>query len=72
MAKATDFSMAGISDIGVQPYEPPTSLWSLVVTFVPEHERIEVKNLLGESLVDQSLELHEEVSVYLFYYVDSL
>ncbi|KAI0243133.1 hypothetical protein LSAT2_008231 [Lamellibrachia satsuma] len=54
--------MAGISDIGVQPYEPPTSLWSLVVTFVPEHERIEVKNLLGESLVDQSLELHEEVN----------
>ena len=42
-------------------YEPPLSLWKLVEQHVPEHEREEVRNLLGESLIDQSLELHEEV-----------
>jgi len=56
--------MAELSESDVQPYKPPTSIWSLVETYVPEHERVEVKNVLGESLVDQSLELHEEVSIY--------
>ncbi|KAK2186366.1 hypothetical protein NP493_203g03005 [Ridgeia piscesae] len=54
--------MAELSESDVQPYKPPTSIWSLVETYVPEHERVEVKNVLGESLVDQSLELHEEVN----------
>ena len=60
---STDLSMAGTSesdDYG--SYEPPTSFWSIVEGFVPDHERTEVKNLLGESLVEQSLELHKEVS----------
>ena len=43
-------------------YEPPQSLWKIVENNVPEHEREEVKNMLGESLVEQSLELHQEVS----------
>ena len=62
---STDLSMAGTSesdDYG--GYEPPTSFWSIVEGFVPDHERTEVKNLLGESLVEQSLELHREVSCW--------
>ena len=43
------------------PYEPPVSLWLLVEKHVPTNEWQEVKRILGESLVDQSLELHQEV-----------
>lgn len=43
-------------------YEPPISLWSLVENHVHPHEREEVRNMLGASLVEQSLELHDEVS----------
>lgn len=42
-------------------YEPPTSLWSLVENHVHPHEREEIKTVLGPSLVEQSLELHDEV-----------
>ncbi len=42
-------------------YEPPISLWSLVENHVAAHEREEIKNMLGASLVEQSLELHQEV-----------
>lgn len=42
-------------------YEPPVSLWKLVEQYTPEYERQEIKVVLGESLVEQSLELHEEV-----------
>lgn len=42
-------------------YEPPVSLWGIVVQNVPGHEQEEMKNVLGESLVEQSLELHQEV-----------
>ena len=44
-------------------YEPPIPLWSLVENYVHPHEREEVKNMLGGSLVEQSLELHDEVSL---------
>ena len=43
-------------------YEPPISLWFLVENHVHPHEREEVRNMLGASLVEQSSELHDEVS----------
>lgn len=49
----------------LQAYQPPISLWKLVKQFVPEHEREEIKSMLGESLIDQSLELHDEVISYI-------
>ena len=61
---STDISMAGTSESDDYGYEPPTSFWSIVEVYVPDHERTEVKNLLGESLVEQSLELHREVSFW--------
>ncbi|XP_067679488.1 coiled-coil domain-containing protein 24-like [Haliotis asinina] len=50
---------------GVQSYKPPLSLWKLVEDVVSSHEQAEVKRILGESFVDQSIELHEEVSTLL-------
>jgi len=46
------------------PYEPPPSLWQLIESCTSLHELLEVKRLLGESLVEQSQELHEEVRCY--------
>lgn len=45
----------------LQAYQPPISLWNLVKQYVPDHEREEIKSMLGESLIDQSVELHQEV-----------
>ncbi|XP_063431397.1 uncharacterized protein LOC134714076 [Mytilus trossulus] len=49
----------------LQAYEPPLSLWSLVEQHVSPYEQTEIKNMLGESLVDQSLELHAEIDTLL-------
>lgn len=49
----------------LRAYEPPISMWTLVEQHVPKHEHEEIKNLLGCSLIDQSLELHQEVSCYI-------
>lgn len=46
-------------------YELPPSLWLIVENCVPEHEREEVKNMLGEGLVEQSIELHQEAETFL-------
>ena len=49
--------MAGIRTA----YTPPLSLWKLVEQHVEAHEQDELKDMLGWSLVEQSLELHAEV-----------
>jgi len=46
------------------PYQPPPSLWQLIESFTSSHQLPDVKCLLGESLVEQSIELHREVSSY--------
>lgn len=55
--------MADVDDVNT-PYEPPPSLWQLIESCTSCHELPEVKRLLGESLVEQSQELHEEVRHY--------
>ncbi|XP_071511316.1 coiled-coil domain-containing protein 24-like [Diadema antillarum] len=42
-------------------YEKPLSLWKLVEEVVSTEERPDIRDILGISLVEQSLELHEEV-----------
>jgi hypothetical protein len=47
-------------------YQPSISVWKLIQANVPEFEQDEMKSLLGESLIEQSLDLHEEV-LYVLY-----
>ena len=51
------------NSIDLQDYEPQPSLWNYIKMCASKHELPEVKLLLGQSLVEQSLELHQEVSV---------
>lgn len=44
-------------------YIPPLSLWQLVEQNVSPSEQNEIKNMLGESLIDTTLELHQEVNM---------
>lgn len=46
-------------------YEPPESLWKLVEENVTVEETSEIREILGDSLVDQSLELHAEIEALL-------
>ena len=50
-------------DLGA--YEPPVSLWGIVEQHIPVHEHEEIKGMLGESLIDQSIELRAEVIIYI-------
>ncbi|XP_070563795.1 coiled-coil domain-containing protein 24-like [Ptychodera flava] len=49
----------------LQAFEPPPSLWKLVQENVAQEERGEIREILGDSLVEQSLELHTEVELLL-------
>ncbi|XP_043942720.1 coiled-coil domain-containing protein 24 [Protopterus annectens] len=44
-----------------EAYQEPPCLWKLVEEHVPPEERLEIKSILGEAMVDLSLELHAEV-----------
>lgn len=46
-------------------YIPPLSLWQLVEQHVSPNEQQEIKNMLGDSLVDQTLELRDEINLLL-------
>ena len=48
-------------DMSGNLYEQPTPVWKLIKEHVPEFEQDEVKSILGESLVEQSMDLHNEV-----------
>lgn len=48
----------------LEAFESRTSLWRLIEEFVPESERLEIKEALGEDLVDETLDLQNEVSSY--------
>jgi hypothetical protein len=49
----------------LQPYEVPDSLWSLIKQYVNESEIDDVKSAIGESLVDTTIELHNEIETLL-------
>ena len=55
--------MADLNDC--HDYAPPESLWALITAYIAESEWPEVKIMLGEDLVEQSIELHEEVCCYI-------
>nr|XP_006825597.1 PREDICTED: coiled-coil domain-containing protein 24-like [Saccoglossus kowalevskii] len=53
--------MSDIPPYDLQAYQPPPSLWKLVEENVSPEEREEIQEILGDSLIEQSLELHSEV-----------
>ena len=50
-----------MADFNHEAYEPPQSLWKLVEENVSAGEREEIRDILGMTLVEQSLELQSEV-----------
>ena len=48
----------------LEEFENRTSFWRLIEEFVPESERLEIKEALGDDLVDETLDLQNEVSSY--------
>ena len=52
-------------DFYVEPYEPPDSLWQLIKSSANENELDLIKRVIGESLVETSLDLHNEVDTLL-------
>lgn len=54
----------------LEAFESRPSLWKFIGEYVPESERIEIKEALGEDLVDETLDLHNEVGyIYMYMYV---
>lgn len=49
----------------LEAFESRPSLWKFIVEYVPESERIEIREALGEDLVDETLDLHNEASTLL-------
>ena len=43
------------------PFEPRPLLWQLILEHLEEPEIEEIKLILGESLIDETLDLHGEV-----------
>ena len=54
----------------LEAFESRPSLWKFIEEYVPESERIEIKEALGEDLVDETSDLHNEVGyIYMYLYV---
>ncbi|KAL9951552.1 hypothetical protein ACROYT_G044235 [Oculina patagonica] len=49
----------------LEAFENRPSLWKLIEEIVPESERLEIKEALGEDLVDETLDLQNEASTLL-------
>ena len=54
------------SESNLKAFELPPSVWELILSVCPAREVGEVRKALGESLVEQTCDLHEEVSVAVF------
>lgn len=46
----------------VEPFQAFPSTWELILQHCPENEVEEVKIMLGTSLIEQTIDLHNEVS----------
>ena len=55
--------MAGSPQISYDAYEAPQSLWKLVEENVSPGEREEIREILGVTLVEESLDLQNEVGL---------
>ncbi len=46
-----------------QLFEASSSVWELILQHCPENEVEEIKRILGTSLIEQAIDLHDEVSL---------
>jgi hypothetical protein len=53
------------SDVKYEPYEPPESLWQLIKSIANQNELDVIKSIIGESLVETTLDLHNEIDTLL-------
>ncbi len=44
-----------------EPYVPPESLWQLIKSVANERELDTIKSIIGESLIENSIDLHNEI-----------
>ncbi len=58
-------SFARMNDASCAPYEPPESLWQLIRSVANERELDVIKRVIGESLIETSLDLHGEIDTLL-------
>lgn len=47
-------------------FQPRQSLWKLVEEFARENERREIKEIVGEDIIDETVDLHKEVTIIIF------
>jgi hypothetical protein len=53
------------SDVKYQPYEPPESLWQLIKSIANQNELDVIKSIIGESIIETTLDLHNEIDTLL-------
>ena len=49
------------SEWDLEGFQPRQSLWKLVEDLAPENEQSEIKEILGEDVIDETVDLHKEV-----------
>ena len=54
-------SSLSTSEWDLEGFQPRQSLWKLVEDLAPENEQSEIKEILGEDVIDETVDLHKEV-----------
>ena len=60
-------SSLSTSEWDLEGFQPRQSLWKLVEDLAPENEQSEIKEILGEDVIDETVDLHKEVWVLISY-----
>lgn len=58
-------SSLSTSEWDLEGFQPRQSLWKLVEDLAPENEQSEIKEILGEDVIDETVDLHKEVAMLL-------
>ena len=48
-----------------EPYEPPESLWQLIKSIANERELDVIKSIIGQAVIESSIDLHNEIDTLL-------